>query len=191
MSEMVIVVDVETTGFLKDRKRENYIVEIGMVMVDLKKKEMYKLMDTLVKEDGINESYGDAWVFENSDITLEEVLKQGKPMSEIRQNIQEIFNAFPVTAYNKDFDLGFLKKSGIEAPLQYPCIMKTGTSLYQIKVPWGMKWASVEEAWFYLFEEPYIEKHRAYDDVIHEAEIMLQLHNLGIWRPVLEPAETH
>jgi len=180
--KLVLVLDVETTGFLKDKKRENYIVEMGIVMVDLETRKKYKIFDEVIKEEGFSEIHKDAWVFENSDLTFDEVMKKGKPLSDFKDQLQDLFNTFIVTAYNTDFDLGFLEKAGFTFPYKGPCIMKCATELYQIKSPWGIKWASVEEAWFYLFDEPYIEKHRAYDDVLHESEIMLALYSLGVWK---------
>ena len=49
------------------------------------------------------------------------------------------------------------------------------------------KWPSVEEAWSHLFpSQPYKESHRAYDDAVHEAQIILALYKLGAWNPTID-----
>ena len=49
------------------------------------------------------------------------------------------------------------------------------------------KWPKVEEAWKYYFpEKKYIEKHRAYDDAVHEAQIVFKMYKRNEWKPITE-----
>ena len=45
------------------------------------------------------------------------------------------------------------------------------------------KWPKVQEACYYFFphRSDYIEAHRAYDDAVHEAEIVYELYQRGYW----------
>ena len=46
------------------------------------------------------------------------------------------------------------------------------------------KWPTVEETWKYLFpDRKYVEKHRAYDDSVHEALIIFELYKKKKWKP--------
>lgn len=177
----VAVIDTETTGLPKYPPQ--YIVEIGIALLDLENGEIYKVMDEIVKEKGFDEKMKNAWVFENSDLTYEQV-DNGRPLEDVSATIQNVLDSFPVTAYNSEFDLNFVRNSGFEITKEYPCIMKCATGLYKIKVPWGDKWASLEEAWFYLFDDEYVESHRAYDDAVHAAKILKRLYDLGVWRKI-------
>jgi hypothetical protein len=46
-------------------------------------------------------------------------------IDEIRRDIQEVFNKFKITAFNKSF------------PYELPCIMKTAANIIKIPAPWN------------------------------------------------------
>ncbi len=173
------VIDIETTGL---NPRYDYIVEVGICKIDLGTGEVSPLLDTLVCEEGFKRD-GDpnGWIFENSDLSYDEVL-EAPPWDNVCPKIRGILETYPVTAFNKDFDLGFLQHRGIYPRNVLPCIMKTATPICRIPHPYfgGYKWPKAEEAWDYFFPHlGYVEAHRAYDDCVHEALILQEMHNRG------------
>ena len=167
----IAIVDIETTGFLYD---EGLIVEVGIVLLDLKTGKIEKIYDELVKEDGFGEEHKGSWIFNNSDLTHDEVI-EAKPLDNVK--IQEIFNKYHATAYNKKFDFDFLKSRGLVIS-ELPCPMIIATDICKILHVngFGNKWPKVQEAWEFFFGDTgYIEKHRGADDAKHEAQIVYKL----------------
>lgn len=183
----VAVLDIETTG----RKPSNgTIVEIGVCLLDLSNGKVKKLFDSIVQEPDLytrheSSSLKDSWVFNNSDLTLEAV-KASPQLLSFKEELQNIFSTYWITAYNKDFDLGFLKSRGFSFPKQGPCPMKAATPLLKLNYSrryHSYKWPTVEEAWDYFFpDKNYYEAHRAYDDAVHEAQIVYALYQRGKWK---------
>jgi DNA polymerase-3 subunit epsilon len=112
-----------------------------------------------------------------------EKVKKAPLLDEFKQELQEIFNLYPLTAFNKSFDLGFLKERGFNFPEELPCIMLSSTNI--CKIPHrnngpGYKWPKAQEAWNCFFPDTfYNEKHRAADDALHEAQILFEMYNRG------------
>ena len=125
-------------------------------------------------------------IFKNSDMTFKDV-ENGPSIDEIRRDIQEVFNKFKITAFNKSFDLGFLKSRGFHFLNELPCIMKNAANIIKIPAPWNdrvedYKWPSVEEAWQYFFpDNDYLEAHRAVDDATHEALILYEMYRKSLF----------
>ncbi len=179
----IAVVDIETTGFLN---QGGLIVEIGIVGLDLQSGEITEEFDEIVNESGFSKKhtmnpYG--WVFKNSDLQYEDVLA-ARSLEVILPDIQQVLDKYKVgaTAYNKQFDFGFLTSKGLVIK-ELPCIMLSSTQIVNLPPNPGFttpKWPKVEEAWEYFFPEvEYIEAHRALDDAKHEALIVLELFNRG------------
>jgi len=177
--DRVAVIDIETTGL---DPINDLIIEIGIIELNLKTGETKILFDSFVKEPEFGEEHRDSWIFNNSDITFEDI--ENAPLFEsFKKKINEIFSKYPTTAFNKSFDLGFLKVRGIYIPKELPCIMRTATNICRIPFPnggSGYKWPKCQEAWdFFYPNSEYIEKHRAADDAIHEAKILFELFSRG------------
>ena len=171
----IIIVDIETTDFLK---RNGLIVEVGIVELDLTNGNRTPIYNTLVREEGFGEEHKDAWIFSNSNLKHEEVLT-AKPLD--REKLQEIFNKYSATAYNKRFDFDFLASRGLKIK-ELPCPMEALTPICKLPGKFGSyKWPKVQEAWDILFPEvPYIEEHRGFDDALHEALLVYHLHKNGV-----------
>ena len=172
------VVDIETTH---TNSLEGTIVEVGICCVDLENKKIIKLLDSIVRESNFK-NYN-AWIFDNSSLTIEDVLNAPEWV-EIQPKIIEIFKRFPVTAYSKLFDFTWLKHRGVYTVKELPDPMLESTNilkLLQLNPELGeYKWPKVEECWKYYFPNiPYREKHRAYDDCIHEAAIIYEMYRRG------------
>lgn len=176
MKNKIAIVDIETTGFLDNG---GLILEVGIVELDLKTGETKMLYDELVREETYNHTHKTSWIFENSDLTHNEICC-ASPLDKAR--IQEIFNKYPVTAYNKKFDFDFLRSRGVNTIIELDCPMIILTDICKIPHPngYGWKWPKVEESWDFLFGQTgYIEKHRGLDDAHHEAKIIHELHKRG------------
>jgi len=179
----ILVVDIETTGFLK---QGGLIVEIGIVSLDLDTGGISVLFDSVVKEGGFGRQHAQSpfgWIFQNSNLTYEDVVASENLKCHMYQ-LQTIFDNHPLgaTAFNKQFDFGFLKARGLHFR-ELPCIMLEACPVVNLPPNRGRstpKWPKVEEAWEYLFpNNDYVEQHRAIDDVEHEAMILHELYMLG------------
>jgi len=181
--EEILVIDIETSGL----SHEYSIVEIGICKLNLEKGTINPFFNLVCKEEA--DKYLDqyAWVFQNSDLTYEEV-KNAPYLSKFQNIIQEIFNlGYECTAFNQSFDFGFLEDRGFKIPHKFWDAMLVLKEI--MKIPhskYGYKFPKVQEAYDYLFgnevflegEDKYKEKHRALDDAIHESMIFYGTYNL-------------
>jgi len=181
----ILVLDIETTGFLN---QGGSIVEIGIVELCLETGHAEIVFDSLLREDILTAKHREApmgWIFRNSDLTPEEV-RNAPPAAQVLSQVQELLDAYPLgcTAYNKQFDFGFLKSRGINIK-ELPCPMVLATEVCKLPNKNGYdnyKWPSVEEAWQYLFPSvQYNEQHRGADDAKHEALIVHELYKRGVF----------
>lgn len=179
----IAVIDIETTGF---QNQGGLIVEIGIVGLDLETGDIKNEFDAIVKEAEFSDRHIRSpfgWVFQNSDLNYEDVSLANSLESYITE-IQTILDKYPLgaTAFNKQFDFGFLKSRGLIIK-ELPCIMLTATDVVNLPPNPGYntpKWPKVEEAWEYFFpNKNYVEAHRALDDARHEALIAYELYKLG------------
>ncbi|WP_457559548.1 3'-5' exonuclease [Candidatus Harpocratesius sp.] len=187
----IAVLDIETTG---RTPQTGTIVEIGIAMIDLRTHFVTKLFDSLCREPEFEMKFEarmleDCWIFQNSTLTINDIRNAPK-WSEVAPKIQRIMNKFPVTAYNKAFDFSFLKNRGIRIPRELPCPMIAATPVLKLPPRFDgtdYKWPSVEECWEFFFSNDHIysEIHRAYDDAVHEAEIIYELFKRGAWKPII------
>lgn len=200
MKNKILVLDIETTGFLT---RGGSIVEIGIVELNLDNGEINIIYDSLCRETILNASHREyldyklkgleppktakGWIFGNSDLDPEDVRKA--PLFErVKVEVQDIINKYPngVTAFNKRFDLDFLKDRGIIINKELPCPMLLSTPICKLPNMNGFsdyKWPKVEEAYKFFFPgSEYIEEHRGADDAKHEAQIVYELYKRGIFK---------
>lgn len=78
------VLDVETTGLIP---LYDLIVEIGIVELNLLTGETQVLFDSVVREPKFGEEHKNSWIFENSDLTFDEV-KNAPSFDEIIPELQ-------------------------------------------------------------------------------------------------------
>lgn len=180
----VLIVDIETTGFLKDNGK---IVEIGIVELDLRSGTKRILFDEVINPNLPEEKIKNSWIVQNGYMTTEEILN-GVQFESIVNKLQFLIFSYPdgATAFNRSFDFDFLEEYGIEIPKKLPCPMLVSTNICKIPKTGaaafyqGYKWPKVEEAYkFFYPDSQYVEKHRGADDAFHEADIVLALYKIG------------
>ena len=178
ISEKIIIVDIETTGFI----RSGLICEIGIVELDLSNGNIKPVYNELVKEDIFSEYHKSSWIFNNSDLKWDDINNLGKPLDV--EKLQNIFNSYRATAYNKKFDFDFLRSRGLTIKeLDCPMLLSTNVVKLPSKGYGSYKWPKVQEAYDYFFpNNKYIEKHRGFDDAKHEAQIVFELYKRGIFK---------
>ncbi|MGQ4874583.1 MAG: exonuclease domain-containing protein [Promethearchaeia archaeon] len=167
---LIIVLDIETTH---TKPILGMIVEIGLCFLDLNSGKIDPIFNIICQEEDI-ELDPDAWIFNNSDLNIEEVM-QAPYLSEFREELQSIFDlGYPITAFNQKFDFGWLYNRDFRISNRFWDPMLKLTPIMRIPHDYYIyKYPSVEEAWRYLFPDiEYKEKHRALDDAIHEAKII-------------------
>lgn len=172
------IIDIETTDWLP---KGGKIVEIGIASLNIETGEIKEVFGSVCREPGLTAKDHNAWIFQNSDLTVEQV-RNAPLLSDLQGEIQQHIGHFnAVTAYNKAFDFDYLRDRGFTITGEWPCPMLAATPV--CKLPGrrgGYKWPSVEECWRHLFpDRPYTELHRGLDDAMREAEIIRELHRLG------------
>jgi len=169
----ILVIDIETTGlnFEKD-----LILEIGIVELDLDNGNIIELFNSLIKEPEFNQNHYSSWIFQEDYIKKEEYFS-APPIQDVFDEIQKILDNYYVTAFNKEFDLTFLRKKGFQISLEFPCIMKVSARVMKIpSIRNGYKWPKMQQDYNFFFPEAkYTECHRALDDAYHEAQIINKL----------------
>ncbi len=168
--ENIIVLDIETTSL----SHNGMICEIGIVSLNLINGKIEILFDQICREDGVINKR--AWVFKNTNLTYEEV-NEAPYLESFREELQNILDSgCPIGAWNQSFDFGFLESRNFKIPIKFWDAMHKLTPI--MKIPhnyFTYKKPNVQEAYNYFNDDKYIEKHRALDDAIHEAEIIYKL----------------
>jgi len=195
----ILIFDVETTS---TNEKKGCMVEFGATELDLDTGKAKVVFDSLILEEGFNESHWEyqimkekgiekipfwakGWIFSNSDLTPRDVFA-APPASEILPQIQELINKYPngATAFNNEFDFRFVEYRGIVIPKKLPCIMKALTQTVKAKNKAGrIKWPKAQEAYDYFFpDKPRTELHRGADDSQMEALIAYEAYKIGVFK---------
>jgi len=179
----ILIIDIETTGF---QNQGGKIVEVGIVELDLSNGNREILFNEVCQESGITlEEVEKSWIVQNSDLTTKQIKYSGSLESK-KSRIQNIINDYPLgaTAFNNAFDFGFLESRGIVFPKKLDCPMKLSTDICMLPSSrGGYKWPKVEEAHLHFFGDVgYVEKHRGADDAYYEAEIVMKLYEMGVFK---------
>lgn len=178
----ILIIDIETTGLHPD---SNYIVEIGATELDLSNGQTKIVFDSLCQDRNMTQvELQHSWIVKNGFINPRHVLKA--PLIErVIKEFQEVVNQYPAgcTAYNNNFDFGFLEKAGIKFTKKLPDPMIIATPICKIVGKYDkFKWPKVQEAYDYLFPNSgYHEKHRGADDSLHEAQIVMELYRKKVF----------
>jgi len=178
MKDKILIIDIETTGFLN---ANGTIVEIGIVELDVITGETKILFDSCTHETGVKRvDVAQSWIIKNSDMTILEV-QYSPNLEKIREKVQKILHLYELgcTAFNNVFDFSFMESRGFHFPRKLACPMKVLTPILQIPKKdgkKGYKWPNVTEAYKLIFNKPdYVEQHRAAQDALDEAKIVYEL----------------
>lgn len=179
MDSKILILDIETTGFLN---QGGSIVEIGAVELDLQNGEITEVFNSVCREKILTAKHRDACIFQNSDLTVEEV-RNARPFEIVAWEFQRVVNKYPAgaTAFNRALDFPFLMNRGLQFPKHLACPMLVATEICKLPGKYGKsKWPKVEEAFEFFFPGvEYKEKHRGADDAYHEAMIVYALYQRG------------
>lgn len=175
----IAVVDIETASInprIKFKVENDIICEIGIVKLDLESGEITNLFDQICHEEKCCSPK--SWIFKHSDLTYSEIA-ESTYLDDVKEEIQSIFNEYPVTAWNQQYDFRRLEHPSrgftINNKFWDPMIMLTNL----IKIPHphrnGYKYPSVPEGWKYFNPDTkFVHKHRAIQDARDEAQIIYQ-----------------
>lgn len=169
----ILVLDIETDGL---NACWNRIVEIGAVLLNTTNGAITNLFGSTVFDDHARSRCLDlnAWVFQNTTLLADEVLSS-PPLSHFFPVLDELFQKYPVVAYNMNFDISFLKDRGFHFPSALPCPMLFAAGILRLPGYYGdFKWPKVQECLdFFGIDER--EPHRALEDARLEAQVIYQL----------------
>ena len=103
MTQLVYVLDTETTGLTGCPV--DSVVDIGIVALDLFDGDISPIYSETVGYDvaSWDSVHRHAWIFENSDLTLEDV-GSAKPFDEVAQEVRGILDGHLATSFNVPFD---------------------------------------------------------------------------------------
>lgn len=186
----ILIVDVETTGL---DESENQIVEIGIAQINLQTNRISMLVDCVVKPRYFSYSDRNAWIFQNSTLTFNDVEQAWVSLDTLLPYLQYLFYTYRATAFNKQFDFKFLERLGLVIPQeQVPCLMETMTTVCNIKHDYyGVKWPSFSEAWAHYFSEGLEDLHRAGPDAFNEAKLAVKMIEDGVLKIDVSTSECH
>lgn len=180
----IVIIDVETTGFSYDK---DFIIEVGLVEVDLETGKKLTLYDELISPPLPYEDLAKTWIIQNY-IEINDVIF-AEPLEKHFDQIQGLLNLYTLgcTAFNNVFDFGFMEAAGFDLPKKLACPMRLSTDICKLpaarKGVGRYKYPKAEEAYNYFFPDAnYIELHRGADDAWHEADIVKKLYDLGIFK---------
>ena len=185
----ILVVDIETTGF---SHVNDAIVEIGISIVDTDTHEIKLVFDHVIKDKRFEtDKHKDSWIFQNTTLKVEDV-ENANTLESYFDEIQKLFDQYPMTAFNKAFDLRFLRQVGFVIK-DTKCLMHTATQYSKSKFANGKsKWPSVEEIYNQFFMkngDVYSEEHRAGADTIDVSKVLL--HMVGLKKNKLNEKHTN
>lgn len=178
MKDKILIIDIETTHI---HYKKGSIVELGATELDLVTHDINTVFNTVCREKRLSakhreEPYG--WIFKNSSLTPEMVRKAPSFEDEVMPKFQDLINkyALGVTAFNKTFDITYLRDRGIKFGKIQDCPMLKLAPIMNLPHKNGRgfgKWPNVEEVFHHYLNIPdYKELHRAGADSFDEAGII-------------------
>lgn len=177
MNKSIYIIDIETDGLSYQTRS---IVEIGIVQLNLDTEESYPIFDSITKEDKDIDS--NAWIFINSNLKYKEVCKAEK-LDSFKEPLQKLFLKGSFTAFNQKFDFNWLESRKFRIPNKFEDPMLTLTPIMRLPHPYyNIKYPSVTEAYYFLFNKVIIEPHRAIEDAYIETEIILEMYKRNYFK---------
>ncbi len=197
----IYVIDTETTG-LKGAP-EDLVLDIGICRVDLAGGTAEDCYSAVLgyEVDEWNEYLTNAWIFSNSDLTIDDVASAEKSASRVIGDVRRLLRGKNVTSYNTGYDFGkFLYQEPWNMRGWFnECtdIMKSASLVCKIPSPYGYKdyqYPKLEAAYGMITEGDPADlhgkqDHRALSDARAASWIMISMFRNGQYRPRGPPEE--
>lgn len=193
---VLYVLDTETTTTsFEGGEPDGHIVEVGIARVDTSRRKITPYYVGILNDPNCD---GTEWVFQNTDLTLNDV-RQGEDPRSVDRYLSSILVGCRVTSYNRAFDRGMLRRDlplTSEAIAWAPCLMLAAAEIDEIPrnhAGTGL-YPTAEASYNYLCpDDPRHldgrERHRALSDAMMEAHILLALIDCGAYPLNGEDAE--
>ena len=190
----ILVVDTETTGL--DGGPKDLVVDIGIVSVDLGKGTIKDVYASVVGYDITEweDHRSKAWVFENTDLTLDDVAS-ARPFFKVNEDIVRILRNKVVTSYNIPFDMDkFLFREPwhmrgmfnlcTDIMLAATNVCKIPSELYGV----SYKYPKLDHAYKTIVKGDPMnigekQEHRALSDAKMASHVMIEMYKTGQYRP--------
>jgi DNA polymerase-3 subunit epsilon len=188
----LLIIDTETDSTNPDLAN---ILELALARLDLETGQVDIVFDSLILPDRpyLPGELEECWWMQHSHVPVS-FIQTALKFSEVRNDFAAILAVAPVTAYNLYYDRRVLRRHGLPIENVWPCLMQTCTPI--LKLPghyhnpfpshygpddYGdYKYPKFTEAWNYFFPDlPFVERHRAAWDALHEAKLAYRLYRDG------------
>jgi DNA polymerase-3 subunit epsilon len=193
-AEEIFVLDTETTGL--DGGPRDLVVDIGICSVNLLKGTVREVYSSIVGYDvtGWDDRRAKAWIFENSDLTLDKVAA-ARPQFKVKEDIASILRGKNVTAYNVPFDMDkfLFREPWLLRGTFKLCtdIMKAATNVCKIPSEFygvSYKFPKLDNAYRTIVEDDPagvsgIQSHRALSDAKMASYVMIEMFRSGNYLP--------
>lgn len=194
MTDNILVLDLETTGLDGFRKGDK-IVEVGIVNVDLKRDRITPLFSAPIHYDELTPEEERSWIFTEGPMTPDDVY--GSPIDEEKAAyiVSAILDSELVTSYNTKFDFDRFLVPWLDAVIpdeldfcyfRAPCLMRACAQVPDIPkaVHDDGCWPSLASSYYTMCEQHDTHpQHRAVHDSIRAGEVLLALHDRGLYDP--------
>lgn len=185
---VLYVLDTETsTSSFRDGEPNGHIVEIGIARVDTTRREITPYYVGILNDPDCE---GTEWVFQNTDLSVEDV-RNGEMPKSVDRYLASLLEGCIVTSYNRAFDRTMMRR---DLPLTSnitkwaPCLMLAAAEIEDIPrnhAGTGL-YPTAEASYNYLCpDDPRHlngkERHRALSDAMMEAHILLALIERGAY----------
>lgn len=100
----IYVIDTETTGL--DGAPRDYVVDVGITKVSLSKGTVEDVYSSVLgyDVDQWDDYHRKAWIFENTDMTLD-MVAEAPPAMKVIEDVRRILRGKDVTSYNVKYDM--------------------------------------------------------------------------------------
>lgn len=194
-SDEILVLDTETTG-LKGAP-DDVVVDIGITKVSLSKGTVKELYSSIVgyDVDEWNDYRRNAWIFENTDLTLD-MVAEAPPLIHVMDSVRRILKGKWVTSYNVayDFDKFLYREPWSLKGTFYQCkdIMIAATEVCKFPSEYygrQYRYPKLDAAYAKILDDrdpagiAGDQKHRALSDAVMASYIMIEMWRNGEYNP--------
>lgn len=190
----IYVLDTETTGL--EGAPKDLVVDVGICKVSLEDGTVEDVYSSVLgyNTDDWDDYHRNAWIFENTDMTLE-MVESAPPALDVIADVRRILRRKPVTSYNTGYDF---TKFLYEEPwsmrgwfVECYDIMKAATDVCKLPSQYygrGYKYPTLDYAYSKIVEgDPAgiggVQDHRALSDARMAAHLMIALKGMGRYKP--------